>query len=481
MKSMRYASCLCLPILTLAACTVGVDYHRPQIAGGDAQWIGPTTAGDVDEKWWRSLGDPALDELVDAAAAQNLDMREAEAMLRESRANRDAAAGRALPILSAAGAVDETQVSANGQLPTGNIPGFDRRFSLFDGGFDASWEIDLWGGTRRAIESAAAREVAAGEHRSNVRLQVIAEVSRTYVALRAAQARLANIRADSAARETIACLVSQRFAAGEASRSDVASSHALAVSSRAGIAGGEADIRDAVYRLALLTGRPPEALLAMLRTAMPLPEPPAIVTTGIRSDLLRRRPDVRGAEADLAAATADIGVETANLFPRFSLIGSLGQQARRAGDLTSSGSTRFQLGPSVSWPIFSAGRIRAQIRAAGARADAAGARYEKAVLSALSDSETALNRYLAAQATRRDREAALIDISQATDFARQRYQAGEDDQLAFLEAQSVYRVVEQQAITARAGELVSYIALAKSLGGGWQAQQSIEQDLPPRR
>src|SRR5690606_28992841 len=151
----------------------------------------------------------------------------------------------------------------------------------------------------------------------------------------------------------------------------------------------DADARAAAYRLALLTGQPPEALADRLLVRAPIPNGPAAVAAGLRSDLLRRRPDVARAERELAAATADVGVATAELFPRFSLLGSIGRQARNGGDLDAGGSTRFTVGPSLHWPIFAGGAIRANIRAAGARADAAAARYEQAVLTALSDSETA--------------------------------------------------------------------------------------------
>ncbi len=458
----------CLALFILTGCTVGPNYVRPPVPGSGAAWIRPASPGSVDPAWWRPLGDPVLEDLINTAVARNLDLREAEALLREARANRGAAVGRSLPALSATGSAAETQISRNGALPIASLPGFDRRFSLFDGGFDASWELDLWGGTRRSIEGATGREAAAEARRVDVGLQVIAEVGRTYAALRASQAQLTSIRSDAQARNTLARLVRQRLEAGEASRYDVAQADAQAGSARARVADADADVTDAAYRLALLVGRPPEALLRPLLIAKRIPEPPAIVAAGIRSELLRRRPDVRAAEADLAAATADIGVETANLFPRFSLVGGLAQQARRAGDLSSSGSTRFSIGPSFSWPIFSGGRIRAQIRAADARADAARTRYEKAVLSALSDSETAINRYAAAQETRQDLAAALTEHALGLALARQRFRAGEDDLLTILAVQSLYNAAEQQAIAARKDELSAYIALSKALGGGWK-------------
>jgi outer membrane protein TolC len=177
---------------------------------------------------------------------------------------------------------------------------------------------------------------------------------------------------------------------------------------------------------------------------------------------------VRQAERDLAASTADIGVATADLFPKISLIGAIGVQAQHTGDLTSELSQRYQYGPSLSWPIFSAGRIRAQIRAADARADEAAARYEKAVLSALSDSETALNRYAAATSQLADLDAARAASAKALELARQRYHAGEDDLLNLLDAQSDYSLTDQASVAARATQLTDLVSLYKALGGGWE-------------
>ena len=466
---MRYAPPLILIVAVLGGCTVGPSYRQPPTTlGSAAPWVSPDTApGDVDTSWWRALGDPMLDTLVARALTGNLDVREAQARLLDARANRDAAAGRTVPEIRASGGATETQLSQNGQIPIARIPGFTRQFSLFDAGFDASWELDLWGGTRRAVEGSRARAAAAEARIDDVRLQSIAEVARSYADLRAGQARLANARADSDIRDAIATLVTQRTAAGESSASDQASARQRADTARAAISGIEADIRGAIYRLALLTGQPPEALLADLSPTAPLPQVPVVVATGIRSDLLRRRADIRAADADLAAATADIGVETANLYPHISLTGSLGQQSRALGDIASGASTRFQIGPSFSWPIFSFGRIRAQIRAADARADAATARYEKAVLGALADSETAVNRLAASRSAQQDRAAALAESSTATALAERRFRAGEDDRIAWLESQSFRLAIEQQALSAQTDTLKAYIALAKALGGTW--------------
>jgi NodT family efflux transporter outer membrane factor (OMF) lipoprotein len=458
--------------LLLQGCAVGPDYHRPAFSGADAGWsaaVSPDTAP-VDVSPWQSLGDPVLTQLIEAAVAHNLDLREAEANLRAARAQRDAAAGHELPELDATGSATQQQLSANGELPVNQIPHFNRRFSLYDVGFDASWEIDFWGGTRRAVEAAQRRSEEAAERQHDAFLQVVAEVVRTYAELRGSQANLAAARKDTEAQDGIAGLVHQRFVAGEASNLDDARADSQAHSTAAAMAGIDASVHAAANELALLTGRPPEALADLATSVGQIPLPPASVAVGLRSDVLRRRPDIRAAEADLAAATSDVGVETANLFPTVSLLGSMGQQAQHGGDLAQGASTYFNIGPSLHWPIFAGGSIRARIRGADARADAAGARYEKAVLSALADSETAIKRYAAARTTLDQREAARARSASALDMTRQRYEKGDDDRVTVLQAESAYAEAERAWVSAAQQSLEDYAGLVKSLGGGWQTQ-----------
>lgn len=461
-----------LGALTLSGCTVGPDY-RPPVLSVSETWIGPVDPGAVDADWWRTLDDPILSDLVDLAIAGNKDLAEAEARLREARALRDAVRGRALPQASAAAAATQNRLSENGQLPVGKVPGLGRDLSIFDGGFDASWEIDLWGRTRRAIESAEARADAAEEARRGAVIKVIAEVVRTYIDLRAAQALGTNAAADAAAQENIARLVAERLQAGLVSRADLTRAETLAHATAASVPQFRAEADAAAFRLALLIGEPPEALYDRLRAPRPLPSARREVRAGLRSELLRRRPDIRRAERELAAATADIGVATAELFPRFSLLGGIGLQARGAGDLFSGDSLRFQVGPVLHWPLFSGGRIRAQIRAADARADAALARYERTVLAALADSETAINRFAAVGEVRAERHAASASAAEAVALAGRRYQAGEEDLTALLQAELAQHAADRADIKAQAAELRQLAALYKALGGGWKTMGGL--------
>ena len=464
---MRRLTLFALATCALAGCTVGPDYHRPDVAGAKAPWVGPIASGQVDDHWWRALHDPKLDVLVDAALAHNLDITEAEANLRQARANREIAASAVAPQINASASAQETQVSANGELPVNRLPGFSREFSLFDGGFDASWELDIWGVVRRSVQEARARGDQTAAALADTRLRVVAEVVRAWSDLRAAQARLAGARADVALRSGIVDLTALRLAAGEATQSDADTAAQRLAAARAVLPGLQSQASAAAYTLALLTGRPPEATTDLLADERSLPSTPPILAGAIRSEVLERRPDVRAAEADLAALTADIGVQTANLFPRFAIAGSVGQQSKSLSDLPLAGSTRFSAGPSFSWPVFSAGRIRAQIRAAKAGAEASAARYERAVLSALSDSETAINRYAASlDALGRYAEQHQQSRNLAS-LVAERFEKGEDDRLALLEAQSAERNAEQSEIAAQADAINGYISLEKSLGGGW--------------
>jgi NodT family efflux transporter outer membrane factor (OMF) lipoprotein len=463
---MRPLILFALPLLA-TACTVGPDYQRPATAGDTGTWLSSANSGAADLAPWARLGDPVLSDLIDKAVVANLDIIEAEARLREARAQRSATRALALPRVTATAAAQQTESSLNGQFPAANIPRFDRNFSLFDAGFDASWEIDLWGGLRRATQSADRQIDAARARAVDVRLQAVAEVVRSYAQLRGSQALLANVRANVRDAEATARLVRQRVKAGEAAGFDSSRSEEQVRTAAAAIPDLEADLRAAAFRLALLTGRPPEAMASLIDTPAPLPTLPDNVAVGARADMLRRRPDIRAAEADLAAATANVGVETSNLYPKLSLTGGLSQQSRKPGDIVSGDSFGFAVGPRLSWAIFDISKVRAQIRVANARTDQAAARYTKAVLSALADSETAINRYDAAIATVRERDAARAASRTSLDLARQRYKAGEDDLLALLQAETAFSQADRAAAEVRVSALAAYATLIKALGGGW--------------
>jgi multidrug efflux system outer membrane protein len=459
---------IAFPVL-LAGCTVGPDYHRPKIAVSD-KWVEPVHAGPIDAQWWASFDDPVLTKLVEQALANNPSLAEASARLAEARALREAAQGGRLPQGGASASASENRITENGQFPVANIPGFNPKYSLFDAGFDASWEIDLWGGTTRAIQSAAAREQAAMWARRDAEVSLAAEVARTYIDYRSAQASLGIAQEEASASAEVARLTQLLFAAGEADQQSADKAASAAQGAKAALDRAQADLAGAEYRLGVLAGTTPEKIVPELRASnAPVPAPPQVIASGIRSDLLQRRPDVRRAERELASATADIGVATAQLYPSFSLLGGVGLQAKSTGKLTDSGSLRYSAGPSFRWPIFSLGRLKAQVRAADARAQAAAASYEKAVIGALADSESAANRYAAASRAADAAGNAISRDQNAYKLAELREQHGEDSKLALAQARLQLAQAKDRDLKARAAQSDSAIALYKALGGGWSS------------
>ena len=458
-----------LALLTAsAACTtVGPAYVAPTPLAGEGGWVEPAQAGAVDPAWWSAFGDPLLSRLVERALTEAPSLAEAEARLAEARASRAAVTGARLPQVSASGSAVENRISENGQFPVDRIPGFPTDFSLFDVGFDASWELDLWGRTDRAIEAAEARIGAAEAGRDAVLVSLAAEVARSYLDLRVAQAQAHTASETRDARGELARLAQLLADAGEGNALDAASAAAAYEASAAEPLRAEARAAAAAYRIAALLGEPPEAVAGELLAPAPIPAAPDAIMAGIRSDLLRRRPDIRQAERALAAATAGIGVATADLFPSFSLLGGIGVQSRSLDGLVDPGSLRLAIGPSFSWPIFSGGRIRAQIAEADARAQGAAAAYDRAVAEALADSETAINRWLAARAAEDSARAALDRQASAFALARLRQERGEDSRLA-LEQAHLPLIASQRALADAEGASASAaVALYKALAGGF--------------
>ena len=474
---MKHAA-LFLALLATACTTVGPDYAAPTQEIADA-WVEPVDARPIDPAWWRSFDDPILVELIEQAIAGSPDVAEARARLREARANRDAVLGRAAPQGEVSGSATQNRISENGQIPAGDIPGFDTTFSLFDLGFDASWELDFWGRRVREGQAAEARVDAAAAGVDQALVVLTAEVARSYLDLRAAQAEITAAEDRGSALGELERLTVMRFEAGIARASEAERAGADTQGSREAIAQASAQAAAAAYRIAALLGAVPESVVPGLLAKRPVPRAPETILAGLRSDLLRRRPDVRQAERDLAATSADIGVATADLFPRFSLLGSIGTQSRAAQDIFDDGSLRFIIGPQFSWPIFSGGQVRAGIRAADARADGAAARYERAVAEALADSESAINRYLRAQEAQTAALAALANQRAAFALAERRFDAGEDNRLV-LERARIELVEAQRRATARAADAsLAAVSTYKALGGAWQAPQPAGSQVEP--
>jgi NodT family efflux transporter outer membrane factor (OMF) lipoprotein len=468
-------SALVFLILQLVGCTVGPDYRRPDVpvpaAWRQAEQPGVSPGVKVVTEWWQTFQDPVLERLVQRAVAANLDLKVATARVREARALRGITAADQVPAVNASGTAARVRDSEH-TLP--RPPGFDFEHDFFLVGLDASWELDFWGRVRRAVEAADATVEAAEDARRDVLVILLAEVARNLMEVRGAEQRRLIAQHNIQTQQDTVELTRVRFEAGLGTEVDVAQARTLLATTQAQVPSLEAARDAAIHRLGVLIGEPPGTLLDELREPKGIPPGPRAVPVGLPSDLLRRRADIRRAERELAAATAQIGVATADLFPRFTLTGTLGLAATDAGDVFTGASRFWALGPQVVWPLFAGGRIRANIRVQEARQDAALARYEQAVLAALEDTETALVQYGQEQA-RREALARAVDASQlAVRLSQELYTRGLQDFLTVLDSQRALYSVEDQLVQSDQAVSQNLIALYKALGGGWEMEANLE-------
>jgi NodT family efflux transporter outer membrane factor (OMF) lipoprotein len=459
----------CVAVVALVGCAAGPDYRAPSVDTGDG-WAEPSAASEplADmSQWWTTFDDPTLDRLVERARSNNRSLRQAVARVTEARALLDASAGGRYPNVDLRASVTERRQSENGPLPIGQIPGLERDQTIYETGFDASWEFDLFGRTRRSIEAAEARFGETMEQSHVAQLTVTAEVARMYLSLRGLQReRAAQESAVQLSRQT-AALVHRQFELGEVAEAEVTQTNAELASLEAQLPLLDAEIRSMALALGVLLGELPEAELALIRERTDYPALSRL-PVGERADLLRRRPDVRAAEWRLAAATADVGVTTAELFPRLSISAAGSFQALDASELFESGSETWSLVPLVSWRIFDGGRIRAHIRASEAGAEAAALAYEDAVLAALLEAERALSRYHYGLIAVEQQGIAVAAARRSHELGRIRYRAGDIALLELVDAERTLRNAEiAYARTHRAVEM-DLVALFKALGGGWQ-------------
>jgi outer membrane protein, multidrug efflux system len=479
-RSAELAALLLCAGALLGACTVGPDYVPPKTSlptgyseAAGSQATSPSAPPALEPAWWTNFGDPVLNHLIDEAQQTAPDLVEAEARVREARALSGVAGAALYPEVDAGAAYARTHGSANvpvGVPPGGLGPGIDG--NLWQAGFDASWEIDVFGGTRRRIEAANAAYEASIAGRGDATLMLDGEIARDYVVLRGAQRQLAVAQENlSIQRDTLALTRSQ-FDAGLASRLDVLRAQAQVEATEAEIPTFVVDARTAIYRIGALMGVPPESLLAELDAPQAIPTPVADVPVGLPSDLLQRRPDIRAAERQLAAANARIGVAKSDLYPHFYLTGAAGLESLEASTFLTAPSRYLSIGPSISWLVFDAGKVRFTVEAQQARTDEAAAQYQRVVLGALRDVETALVSYGQAK-IRRERLAAEVKANRdAVDIAERLYRQGLDDFLPVLDAErSLYASEDKLAQTDRDAD-IALVALYKALGGGWQDDTS---------
>ena len=453
-------------------CAVGPDYRPPALtmpaAWGQRDQLGVALTTPDLHAWWGAFGDPVLDSLIERATAKNLDLKVAIANVREARALRGVAGADQLPTINTSGAYSRVRETESARpLPMG----FDPEHHLFQVGLDASWELDVWGRVRRSVEAADATLEATEENRRDVLVIVLAEVARNLVEVRSAQQRLRIAQDNIQTQQEVVDLTRVRFNAGLATEVDVSQARALLATTQAQVPALQAARDQAIHRLAVLVGEAPASLLPELRPIDRIPAAPPAVPIGLPSDLVRRRPDVRRVERELAAASARIGVATADLFPRFSLTGSLGVAAIDAGKVFTGASRFSSIGPQMVWPLFAGGRIRANIRVQEARQEATLARYEQTVLGALEETEDALVAY-GEEHTRQQSLAEAVDASQvALALSRELYVRGLVDFLTVLDNQRSLYAAQDQRVQSERTLIVNLIALYKALGGGWETME----------
>jgi NodT family efflux transporter outer membrane factor (OMF) lipoprotein len=458
----------------LGGCAVGPDYH-PSPAHAEARWAsapanGLTEGAPASPSWWTSFNDSELDSLVQRAVQSNPDIRVAEARLRQARAVRAMSAADLWPTLDASGSYARAKQSKNqpliGSLPL--PPNFPFEYSVYQAGFDASWEIDLFGAKRRALEASTADWEGAVESRNDALVSLLAEVARDYVELRGGQLRLEIARRNLKLEEEALELARARFQSGVAGELDVTRAAASAAGLRAAVPPLETDIRVAMYGIAVLLGRQPGDLLAELSPSKPAPPAPPEVPIGLPADLLRRRPDVRHAERQLAAETARVGLAQSDWFPRLSLTGDAGMESVGLGKWFEPGSQFWSLGPSLQWRALDFGRVRAEVRAQTAVQEAALATYEKAVLNALQEAEGAVVTYAQEQNRRGALADEVAEDRRSLDMADGLYAEGRVNYLDVLDAQRALNQSEDQLAVSEQAVSLDLIALYKALGGGWE-------------
>jgi len=417
--------------------------------------------------WWRAFKDPTLEILVQMAVNSNLDLAQAEARLRQARAARRMVAAGLLPQVEASTLYQKSQgsskVAGGGAIATAGAVR-----ELFQVGLDAAWEIDIFGGVRRGVEAATADLRAAVEDRRDVLVTLLGEVAANYINLRGFQQQAAIAQKNLEAQKKTAHITRRRFEAGFVSRLDVANAEAQVATTQAQIPVLEASAQAAVYNLGVLLGKEPAFLARELNRTAPIPPMPPEVPVGLPSDLLRRRPDIRRAEAQLHAATARIGVAVADLFPKFSLTGSFGLSANEVAKLGRLESKFWSYGPSLSWPIFQGGRIWANIQVQNALQEQALLNFQKTVLTALKEVETALIAYAKEQEHHRSLATAVANNRQAVELAMKLYLAGKTDFLNVLNAQRSLYLTEDALTQSTRNLATNLIALYKALGGGWE-------------
>lgn len=467
---------MAIVVSVLTGCTVGPDYVKPEIESV-GQWQTELRNGLYSQKidaqtlakWWQTLNDPVLSGLIDQAVTSNLDVRAAVSRLKEARARRGISGADLFPTIDGSGAA--TKAGSSTSTGTG------RQENYYSAGFDASWEIDIFGGTRRSIEEADANLAASQEELYDVLVSLTAELALNYIEIRSYQTRLSIAQANRDAQEETYRLVQNRFNAGLSAQLEVEQARYNLESTRAEIPSLNTGLEQTKNRLSVLLGNKPGDLPPAVTTPQPIPVPPREIAVGVPADTLRHRPDVRQAEWELAAQTARIGVATAELYPKFNLIGSIGLETLSTDNFFNTDNRTYSIGPSVSWRIFDAGRVRQQIEVETAIQEQAFIQYESTILTALVDVENGLVAYGDEQLRRDSLAQAATAAERAVSQAQNQYRAGLTDFQNVLDSQRSLLSYQDQLAVSDGTVASNLIRIYKALGGGWEAMKGINTNV----
>ena len=457
-----------LPFVLLAGCAVGPNYKRPQTSVVNSFANAPTNAVSPDEAalatWWKGFNDARLDRLVDRAITNNHDLRIATANLKEARALRRLTTFDLAPTVVGNAGYANSLLSKAAAPP--GTPRDARQGEFYDASFDATWELDLFGRVRRSVQAANAQVGSVEATRLDVLVSVTAEVARNYFELRGLQNQLAVARKNADVQTETLKITQSRLDGGRGTDFDVSRSRSLLNLTLSTIPPLEAAIQKTIYRIAVSTGQQPTTLTPELSLPEPLPSTLPTFALSDPAALLRRRPDIRAAERSLAAATARIGVATADLFPRVTFIGSVGLQAETFAGLGKSGADTWNFGPRITWAALDLGRVQARIKAADARTEASLAFYERTVLTALEETEGALVDFGQEQSRQQFLATSAEASQKAADLAHQRYEGGVSDFLSVLDAERTLLEAQDRLAASQTRTVTALVAVYKALGGG---------------
>ncbi|HEX8891958.1 MAG TPA: efflux transporter outer membrane subunit [Terriglobales bacterium] len=461
--------------LALSGCLVGPKYHPPQMPAPPVWGSEPADAatktygGAVDSTWWTSFHDAELTSLVTRLAKENLDLKTAAERVEQARDARQIARAAGLPSLNANASYTRVRASPNAFLSlVTQAPGAPLDYNFFADNVSVSWDLDLFGRVRRSVEAAEANTQAAIEERHGIALAAISEVAQDYMQLRGVQAREAIIEDNLKLAEENLRLVKDRFDNGVSTTLDVANAQAQRASIAALIPPVEAYKAGLINAIGLLLAQPPRVLEKELEGTAPQPPTPLSVPVGLPGDLIRRRPDVREAEAVLHAATAETGVAVANFYPDVSLSGHFGAESLSPGTAFSWASRAFEIGPSISIPIFEGGRLRGTLRLRQSQQREAVLSFQKTVLNAWREADDSLTDLAQAQRARTEIATAVHQNELALVAARQGYTEGAIDFLNVISVQAALLQSQSQLVNVETEINTRLVGLYRSLGGGWE-------------